>query len=78
MKRAYAIVIEWAETNYSAYAPDVLGCIATGSTVEETIATMREALAFHFEGMQQHGEEIPEPRTHVATVEVAVGAPAAN
>ncbi len=41
MKRRYAIVIEWAETNYSAYAPDVPGCVATGDTVEEVTELMR-------------------------------------
>lgn len=78
MKRTYAIVIEWAEENYSAYAPDVPGCIAVGDTVQETMDNMQEALAFHFEGMQQHGETIPESRTHVGTVEVAVEVPAAD
>lgn len=62
MKRTYTIVIEWAEGNYSAYAPDVPGCIAVGDTVEEITRNMQEALAFHFAGMRQHGEAIPEPR----------------
>ncbi|MGH2351254.1 MAG: type II toxin-antitoxin system HicB family antitoxin [Chloroflexota bacterium] len=66
----YAIVIEKAAGNYAAYAPDVLGCIATGQTVEETIQQMREALEFHFEGMREHGEPIPEPTSLVEYVEV--------
>jgi predicted RNase H-like HicB family nuclease len=72
MRRTYAIVIEDAGGNFSAYAPDVPGCAATGATVEETIAQMREALEFHFEGLDGQGEAIPEPRAHVATIAVAL------
>lgn len=64
----YAVVVEWAETNWSAYAPDVPGCVSTGDTPDEAIANMRDALAFHFEGLREDGESIPEPRTLVATV----------
>jgi predicted RNase H-like HicB family nuclease len=49
-KKAYLIVIEAAQQNYSAYCPDVPGCIATGKTVEITIEKMRSALKFHLEG----------------------------
>ncbi|MEO8854305.1 MAG: type II toxin-antitoxin system HicB family antitoxin [Ginsengibacter sp.] len=45
----YLIVIEKAERNYSAFSPDVIGCVATGATVEETAENMKEALQFHFE-----------------------------
>lgn len=48
-------------TNYGAYSPDVLGCVAVGDTIEECIAEMRSALAAHFEVMHEYGEEIPEP-----------------
>ncbi len=72
IRRTYAIVIEWAETNYSAYVPDVPGCVTTGATVEETIANMREALQAHLEVTQEYGEPLPEPRAHVATVNVAI------
>ena len=71
--RTYAIVIEWAETNYSAYAPDVPGCVTTGATVEETIANMREALQAHLEVSREYGEPIPEGRAHVAIVDVTIG-----
>lgn len=64
----YAVVIEWAETNYSAYAPDLPGCVTTGATVEETIANMREAIAGHLAVMREYGDPIPAPRTAVATV----------
>lgn len=66
----YAIVIEKAESNYSAYAPDVPGCAATGYTVEETIQEMREALASHFELMREDGDTIPPAESTVAFVDV--------
>ena len=68
----YALVIEKAESNYGAYAPDVPGCIATGDTVAETMANMREALSFHFEGMQEDGDPIPDPQTLCDYVDVEV------
>lgn len=64
----YAIVIEWGPRNYSAYAPDLPGCIATGATVEEVTQLMREGIPFHLEGMCEDGEPIPPPRTRVALV----------
>ena len=57
----YAIVIEKAEGNYSAYAPDLPGCVAVGDTLEEVEEAMREAMEFHLDGMQQEGLPIPEP-----------------
>ncbi|MGI8689583.1 MAG: type II toxin-antitoxin system HicB family antitoxin [Thermomicrobiales bacterium] len=66
----YAIIIEKAANNYSAYALDVPGCIATGATVEETVQQMREALASHFELMREDGDPVPEPETNVAYVDV--------
>lgn len=49
----YLIVIERAKNNYSTFSPDVLGCVATGSTVEETTANMKETLQFHFENITE-------------------------
>ena len=66
----YAIVIEQADGNYSAYAPDVPGCVATGATLEEVQQAMQAALAFHLEGLREEGLSIPPPST-VAYVEVA-------
>ena len=60
MKR-YLVVIEEAEGNYSAYVPDVDGCVATGDTVEEVLALMKDALTEHFELMAEEGYDIPEP-----------------
>jgi predicted RNase H-like HicB family nuclease len=67
----YLIVIEKSKTGYSAYSPDVPGCVSTGSTPEETEANMREAIEFHIEGLKEMGEEVPSPSTYSAYVEVA-------
>lgn len=66
----YAIVIEKAENNYSAYVPDLPGCVATGATVEQAEAEIREAIEFHIEGMREDGFPIPEPLSRVEYVEV--------
>ena len=67
----YAVVIEKAEGNYSAYVPDLPGCVATGATIEEVEAEMREAIAFHVEGMREDGQAVPEPHSYPAFCEVA-------
>jgi predicted RNase H-like HicB family nuclease len=67
----YAIVIEKAEGNYSAYAPDLPGCVATGATIEEVEAEMREAIAFHVEGLREDGLPVPVPTSRVEYVDVA-------
>ena len=67
----YAIVIENAGANFSAYVPDLPGCIATGATVAETEAQIREAIEFHLEGMKEDGAPIPPPTSRVEYVEVA-------
>lgn len=66
----YAIVIERAEGNYSAYVPDLPGCVATGSTVAEVESQIREAIAFHVEGMREDGLVIPAPSSQVEYIEV--------
>ena len=67
----YAIVIERAQRNYAAYVPDLPGCVATGTTLEETEQQIREAIEFHPKGMRQDGTPIPEPSSRVDYVEVA-------
>ena len=67
----YAIVIEKAENNYAAYVPDLLGCVATGKTIEETQQQIREAIELHLRGMREDGLTIPEPSSSVDYVEVA-------
>ena len=65
----YAIVVSKAGSNYSAHAPDAPGCVAAGETLEETIQLMKESLEFHFEGMMEYGEPIPEPISQCFYVE---------
>jgi predicted RNase H-like HicB family nuclease len=67
----YAIVIEQAEANYSAYVPDLPGCVATGHTLEEVEEQIREAIAFHLNGLRDDGLPIPPPSSHVEYVEIA-------
>lgn len=67
----YAIVIEQAGDNYSAYVPDLPGCVATGATVGEVEQLIREAIEFHLEGMRQDGQSAPLPSSRVDYVEVA-------
>ena len=67
----YAIVIEKAANNYSAYVPDLPGCVATGATIEEVEAQIREAIAFHLEGLREDGLPAPHPSSRVEYVEVA-------
>jgi predicted RNase H-like HicB family nuclease len=68
----YAVVIEKAQKNYSAYSPDVPGCITTGKTVQQTLNNMREALLFHFEGLREDGQVIPDPQALVDYIELSV------
>lgn len=67
----YAIVIERAQSNDSAYVPDLPGCVATGSTVAEVEREIREAIAFHLEGLRQNGVSIPPPESRVEYIDVA-------
>ena len=67
----YAIVIEQAAGNYSAYVPDLPGCIATGGTIEEVEQQIREAIAFHLEGLREDGAFVPPPSSHVEYVDIA-------
>ena len=57
----YAIVIEKADGNYSAYVPDLPGCVATGDTVEAVECEIRNAIRFHIEGLKEDGLPVPEP-----------------
>ena len=68
----YPVIIEKTENNYSAYSPDLPGCVATGHTISETVFRMREAIQFHIKGMEDDGLPIPEPLTKVKYIEVTV------
>jgi predicted RNase H-like HicB family nuclease len=67
----YAIVIEKAENNYSAYVPDLPGCVATGVSLEEVETQIREAIEFHLDGLREDGVLIPIPQSRVDYVEVS-------
>lgn len=67
----YAIVIEKASGNYSAYVPDLPGCVASGSTLEQTERSIREAIEFHLAGLREDGVSIPEASSQVEYIEVA-------
>ncbi len=65
----YAIVIEKAGSNFSAYVPDLPGCIATGATVSETEIEIRDAIRFHVEGLREDGIVVPIPTSIAEYVE---------
>ena len=67
----YAMIIETGEHNYSAYLPDLPGCVATGKTIEEVRQRMREAIELHLEGMREDGLPIPQPTSLADYVEAA-------
>ena len=67
----YAVVIEKAGNNFSAYVPDLPGCVATGASQAEAEAAIREAMEFHLDGMKEDGTPIPPPSSRVDYVEVA-------
>ena len=67
----YAVVIERAGENLSAYVPDLPGCIATGNSTSEVEQLIREAISFHLEGLREDAIEIPEPTCAVGYIELA-------
>lgn len=67
----YAVVIEKAGANYSAYVPDLPGCVATGSSVEEVEQAIRKAIQLHLEGLRSDNLPIPAPSSRVEYIEVA-------
>jgi predicted RNase H-like HicB family nuclease len=67
----YAIVIENAGPNLSAYVPDLPGCVATGATLEEVEREIREAIEFHLDGLREDGSPIPPPSSAVRYVDIA-------
>jgi predicted RNase H-like HicB family nuclease len=69
--KRYPVIIEPTSTGYSAYSPDVPGCVSAGDTEEETRRNFQEALFCHFDALREIGAPIPEPSSSVAYVEVA-------
>jgi len=67
----YLIVIETTNTGYSAYSPDLPGCVSTGATREDVERNMQEAIEFHLDGLREEGYPIPKPASASAYVTVA-------
>lgn len=68
--KKYLIVVEPTQTGFSAYSPDLPGCIATGGTPAEVERNMREAITFHLDGLREEGQPVPEPHSYSAYVEL--------
>lgn len=68
--KKYLVVIETTQSGFSAYSPDLPGCVSTGQTREEVEQNMREAIAFHLDGLREEGLTVPEPHTFSAYVEL--------
>ena len=68
--RRFLIILERANGNFSAYSPDLPGCVATGATPEETTARMQEAIDLHIKGLREDHLPIPEPSAMAAYVKV--------
>ena len=68
----YLIILEPTPTGFSAYSPDVEGCVAAGDDRVETIALMREAIAFHLEGLSAEGDPAPAQSSEPVFVDVAI------
>ncbi len=68
----YLVIIEKADGNFSAYSPDLPGCVATGTTIKETFSRMRDAIQFHIEGLKREGLAIPEPSAEIKYIEISI------
>ena len=66
----YTIVVEKGPANFSAYVPDLPGCVAAADTEEETVELMREAIALHIDDMRERGEPIPKPSSFAREIEL--------
>ena len=66
--KKYLIVIEPTQTGFSAYSPDLPGCVSTGRTREQVERNMREAVVFHLDGLREDGQAVPEPNTYSAYI----------
>ena len=69
--KKYLIIVETTGTGFSAYSPDLNGCVAMGATRDEVEANMREAIEFHLEGLKLEGQIIPEPQSYSAYLDIA-------
>ena len=67
----YLIIIEKTNTGFSAYSPDLEGCVATGETKEKVEKTMHEGIEFHIDGLRQEGFEVSKPKSYSKYIEIA-------
>lgn len=70
--RQYTVIYEWTGGNFSAYVPDLPGCVACGDTMEETTSLMKEAIEMYIEALKEAGQPIPEPTTTAGPIAVAL------
>jgi predicted RNase H-like HicB family nuclease len=70
MTQKYAMIFEQAENNWAAYVPDLLGCITTGRTLEETEENIREAIQGHLQTLREIGEPVPHPTSLAKEIEI--------
>ena len=69
-QQGYAVVVEGSSGSFSAYSPDLPGCVAAGKTREEVEASMADAIQLHIESLRAHGEPVPEPQTRAYVTEI--------
>lgn len=69
--KEYVVIFEWAGSNYSAYIPDLPGCISTGKTLEETENNIKEAIALYIDTLREDNQPIPEPSLKAKAISVA-------
>lgn len=72
MRQKYLVVIEKTKMGYSAYSPDLPGCVATGKTKKQIEKSMKDAIEFHLEGLQEEGCGLPMPQSYSAYMKIAV------
>jgi len=72
MNQEYTVIYEPGERNWSAFVPDLPGCIATGTTLDDVERNIREAIEFHIEGLKSHGEPVPQPSIEAGRVTVSM------
>lgn len=72
MMKEYVVIFELAGSNYSAYVPDLPGCISTGKTIEETESNIKEAIELYIDTLREDGQPIPEPSLTAKAISVGV------
>ncbi len=72
MNREYTVIYEWTGKNYSAYVPDLPGCVAAADTLEETERLIEEAIQLYIEALNEQGLPVPEPTVRASTVKVSL------